>query len=261
MIAMLTLMPSCAAVDELAGGHLEAAVADDHPDLLVGHGEARADRGRQREAHRAEAAGGDELARVVVLVVLGLPHLVLADVGDDERLALGDAPEVVDDVRGEEAAVVRHAAGCRARRSRPCSASMRSSQPCARGLRDERQERRERVASRRRRARRRRVTFLLISAGSSSTWIFFALTRVGLEVAGDAVVEAHAERDEEVGLLDRLVDPRLAVHAHHAERERVRWRGSRRGRAASRRPGCRSSRRARRAARSPRPSRCRGRRG
>ncbi len=39
------------------------------------------------------------------------------------------------------------------------------------------------------------------------------------EVAGDAVVEAHAEGEQEVGLLDGLVDPGLAVHAHHAERE------------------------------------------
>ena len=48
--------------------------------------------------------------------------------------------------------------------------------------------------------------------------------RVGLEVAGDAVVEAHAEREQQVGFLDRGVDPRLAVHAHHAEVERVRRR-------------------------------------
>ena len=36
------------------------------------------------------------------------------------------------------------------------------------------------------------------------------------EVAGDAVVEAHPEGEEEVGLLDRIVNPRLAVHPHHA---------------------------------------------
>ena len=48
--------------------------------------------------------------------------------------------------------------------------------------------------------------------------------RVGLDVAGHAVVEAHAERDEQVGFLDRGVDPGLAVHAHHAEVERMRRR-------------------------------------
>ncbi len=45
---------------------------------------------------------------------------------------------------------------------------------------------------------------------------------IGLEVAGDAVVEAHAQGHEQVGLLDRLVDPGLAVHAHHPQVERMR---------------------------------------
>ena len=39
---------------------------------------------------------------------------------------------------------------------------------------------------------------------------------VGLEVAGDPIVEPHPERDEQVGLLDGLVHPRLAVHPHHS---------------------------------------------
>ena len=61
------------------------------------------------------------------------------------------------------------------------------------------------------------------------------LLRVGRvvgEVAGDAVVEAHAEGEQEVGLLDGVVDPGLAVHAHHAERERMRGGEGCRGRAA-----------------------------
>jgi hypothetical protein len=96
---------------ELGGGHLEAAVAGDDPDVFLGAGELGADGGGQREAHGAEAAGGDERAQGVVLVVLRLPHLVLADVGDDDGLgqALGGeglGPDVVDDVRGVEVAVV-----------------------------------------------------------------------------------------------------------------------------------------------------------
>src|ERR1039457_498558 len=45
--------------------------------------------------------------------------------------------------------------------------------------------------------------------------------RVAGEVAGDAVVEAHAEGEQQVRLLDGVVDPGFAVHAHHAEGERV----------------------------------------
>ena len=48
--------------------------------------------------------------------------------------------------------------------------------------------------------------------------------RVAGEHAGDAVIESHAAGDEQVGLLDGLVDPGFAVHAHHAEREVVRGR-------------------------------------
>ena len=69
---------------QLAHRHLEAAVADDDPDFGVGARDLGADRRRQREAHRAEAARRDERARRVVLVVLRFPHLMLADVGDDD---------------------------------------------------------------------------------------------------------------------------------------------------------------------------------
>ena len=48
--------------------------------------------------------------------------------------------------------------------------------------------------------------------------------RVRRRVAGDAVVEPHAERDEQIRFLDGVVDPRLAVHAHHAEVQRMRRR-------------------------------------
>ncbi len=99
-------------VESSAAGHLEAAVAGDDPDIFLRAGDLCADGGRQREAHGAETARGDERARSVVLVVLGLPHLVLADVGDDDGVELasggvGFAPDVVDDVGGVEVAVVR----------------------------------------------------------------------------------------------------------------------------------------------------------
>ena len=47
------------------------------------------------------------------------------------------------------------------------------------------------------------------------------LLRVLGDLAGHAVREAHAHRDDEVGLVDRVVRARRAVHARHAERKRV----------------------------------------
>ena len=61
------------------------------------------------------------------------------------------------------------------------------------------------------------------------------------EVAGDAVVEAHAEGEQEVGFLDGVVDPGLAVHAHHAERGGGGRRGWSRGRGGCWRWGCRGA--------------------
>ncbi len=63
----------------------------------------------------------------LVLVVLRLPHLVLPDVGDDERAPVGGAPQLVDDVRGvQPAVVVAHVRMSRYARSRRCIAPMRS---------------------------------------------------------------------------------------------------------------------------------------
>ena len=44
---------------------------------------------------------------------------------------------------------------------------------------------------------------------------------VGAQVAGDAIVEAHADGDEQVGFLNGVIDPGFAVHAHHAEIQRI----------------------------------------
>ena len=44
---------------------------------------------------------------------------------------------------------------------------------------------------------------------------------VGAKVPGDAVVEAHADGDEQIRFLNGIVDPGFAVHAHHPEIQRV----------------------------------------
>ena len=106
MTAMLILMLFLHDGGELRRGHLEAAVAGDDPDFLIGAGELCADGRGQRESHGAEAAGGDQRARIFVVEILRLPHLVLAHVGDDDGVAAGDAPQVVHHVRRVEVAGV-----------------------------------------------------------------------------------------------------------------------------------------------------------
>ena len=70
---------------------------------------------------------------------------------------------------------------------------------------------------------------------------FLGLLRIGVELAGHAVVEAHAERDQQIGFLNGLIDPGFAVHAHHSQIQADARPGKRRGRAASAPRGCRRS--------------------
>ena len=91
---------------ELAHSHLEAAIAHHDPDFRVGSREFRANRRRQREAHGAESTGGNQCTRQIVVVILRLPHLMLAHVGDHDRLALGDLPKIVNHVCGIKMAAV-----------------------------------------------------------------------------------------------------------------------------------------------------------
>ena len=47
------------------------------------------------------------------------------------------------------------------------------------------------------------------------------VSRVGREIAGHAIVESHPQRDQQVGFLNGVVDPSLAVHSHHAQAQRM----------------------------------------
>ena len=63
---------------------------------------------------------------------------------------------------------------------------------------------------------------VLVDLGRIDVYVdLFGVGGVFGEIAGDPVVEAHTEGEEEVGLLNGGVHPGLAVHAHHAEGERV----------------------------------------
>src|SRR6187551_2315308 len=74
---------------ELLAVHDQAAVAGEADDRVVGTGDLGADRGRQAEAHRPQAPGVDPATGLLEAVVLRRPHLVLADVGGDDRVAPG----------------------------------------------------------------------------------------------------------------------------------------------------------------------------
>ena len=54
-----------------------------------------------------------------------------------------------------------------------------------------------------------------------STWMILAPWREAVELAGDAVVEARPQRDQQVGLLHRGDRGVVAVHARHAQAELV----------------------------------------
>ena len=78
---------------QLLDVHEEAAVAVDVDDQGVREGRLRAHRGGQAEAHRAQAARGDPGPRVLEPGPLRRPHLVLADAGRHDELAVRSAFE------------------------------------------------------------------------------------------------------------------------------------------------------------------------
>src|SRR5579863_1383458 len=48
---------------------------------------------------------------------------------------------------------------------------------------------------------------------------FFGFQGIGGGGSGDPIVEAHAAGDQQIGLLNCMVDPGFAMHAHHAHVE------------------------------------------
>ncbi len=48
-----------------------------------------------------------------------------------------------------------------------------------------------------------------------------SLFGVGTQVAGDAIIKTHTDRDQQIRFLDGVIDPRFAVHAHHPEIQRI----------------------------------------
>ena len=196
-------------------GHLEAAVAGDRNDGLLRVGELGTDRGREAEAHGAGTAGGQPMEGLVVLVELRGPHLVLADVGGDDRLAFGQFVELVDHLLHAEAALLlvseRELLLVAVELGQPLGGFERADLLVDLGKRglgvaDDHHVGHDHLAA-----------FRGIDVDVDDLGVLAELR--GL--ADDAVVEARADIDQQVALDHRLVGVGGAVHAEHAERKRV----------------------------------------
>ena len=204
--------------------HLEGPVAVDADDERVGLAELDADGGRQAEAHGAQAAGGDELPGPDGLPVLGGEHLVLADAGGDEGLALGLLPDLLDHVLRHDVIFTLGRVAKRVLLPPVCDLLHPGSDvgpPRGRedlaGLLGELGKEQLEVADQRNGGGHQlgdlgRVDVQMDDLG---------LGGEGRELAGDAIVEAGAQRDDQVGVLDRVVGELGAVHAEHAQALRM----------------------------------------
>ena len=147
----------------------------------------------QAEAHRAEAAAGEERARLGELEELGGPHLVLTDAHRDHRVAVvRELPELADRVllqdAGERLVVVERfgllplAGIARPRRTMSSGRStilLSSASAYFTSLQTGMWA----------------GLFLLSSEASMSTWTILPCLAELFHLAGHAVVEPHAERD------------------------------------------------------------------
>ena len=144
------------------------------------------------------------------------PHLVLADAGDVDRVRAGDLAESLDHVLRSQAAVGRRlvAERVRARQSsswRHHSARSGLGPLCQRD--DQLADHLPAVAD-----DRHVRDAVLADLGRVDVGVDdLRVGREGRQLAGDPVVEPGAERDQQVGLLQRGDRGDRAVHAGHAQ--------------------------------------------
>ena len=175
---------------------------------------------RQAEAHRAQPAAGKPAPRLAELVVLGRPHLVLAHAGGDDRVAVRrQPPQLADGVLRQDAVEIAGRSGT----GRACFQAAILRMPLAQVVRRLRPPCSARASTYFRSLTIGRSGFLilLISEGSMSTWTILPCLANSRDLAGHAVVEPHAEGQQQVGVVDGVVGVDAAVHAEHVERQRI----------------------------------------
>ena len=207
--------------------HLESAVADDREHQLVGPRELRADGRRQAEAHGAEAAGIDPQPRAIEADELRRPHLVLADVGGDDGVAAREPVDFAHQVLRLDLA------------GRDFRCQRMLGLPLSNLLPPRARARRVLFAALRRRLLQNLVELLqnalhvahdgqvrraiLADFGRIDVDVnHFGMRREGGQAAGHAIVEAHAEGDQQIGVGHAHVGGVAAVHARHADEIRMR---------------------------------------
>src|SRR5579862_4297617 len=205
--------------------HQEGAVAVYVDDLPVGLRDFGADGGGVAEAHGTEARGGYEGARMDEVVMLARPHLVLADACGDDGFAFGHLVQEADDVlRLDDGVGVLEG-----EREAPFpagdlfipageAAEIAGAGAFVAGFRQQFVEPGEGV-------------FHVAQDGEADDFVLVDLRVVDVDVddgpvlgefldlAGDAVVEADADGQEQVGFVDGVVGVDGAVHAEPFQRK------------------------------------------
>ena len=167
-----------------------------------------------------------------MLEILRFPHLVLADVGHDHCVAAaGLLPQIVDDVRGVKVAAVRQVLNVPHRGVAFQPVDVIPPLAAIDGLKAGQQiaQHGPQIAD-----EGHIDLHILVNLRRIDLHLdLLGLGGVSFQVAGHTVVKAHAQGDQEIGVLNGVVHPGFAVHSHHAEIQRMRGRETRPGPAAS----------------------------
>ena len=206
---------------QLGQVHAEAAVAGDEHRALSGR-DLRADRGTEPEAHGTESAACQERARIPKRIPLRRPHLVLPDVGHDDRVLRHRRADRIQDLIMRQAGACEPLGQCvvgflrsadflRAQRRDPLD-------PCRMPpLPDMLYQSADRVPQ-------------FAADGQLRVNVFIELRAVNVDMhdtemlgeaflsAGRAVAEACAQRDHEVGFVLRRGCRIMPVHPLHPEK-------------------------------------------
>ena len=207
---------------QLGGRHLESSVTGDRPDFLVLGCEPGANGRGQTKPHRPRPARRQPAVRFLKEVILRGPHLVLSHVGGHDGIPIRSLPDIGDQMGYVQFAVflpVHNAAGI--------GIGFPAVDLLLPFIMVVFVHQRDQVAE--------HIAYIAYERHIDKH-IFVDLRWIDLDVdllgarcirfqrAGHAVVKAHTEGKDQVGILDRHVGMEFPVHAHHAQTQFMRSR-------------------------------------